>query len=209
MKNLNKFYFSGKAADETVIIALRRHAMAIIKQIFFLVFLMIVITVILFLLNFYTKLLSDKTSLVYALIVLGASIFYLYILLLIYHAWVDYYLDIWIVTNERVISIEQKGLFHRDVSELRLDKIQDVSSDTKGILPTVFKYGNLQVQTASEQDKFNFTEVPQPEWVASQILQLHEQYLNSHPGLASQSLSEKTTSPQNNPPNQTDENKLV
>jgi len=48
--------------------------------------------------------------------------------------WTDYYLDIWIVTNMRVIDMEQKSLFHRQTSTFRLDKIQDVTVEINGIV---------------------------------------------------------------------------
>lgn len=207
MKDLSKLHFPGKEPDETVLIALRRHAMAIMKRIFIFVILGIIPIVIYILVRLRTDWLNDNSSFLYMIAVLLASIFYLYILLFIYHAWVDYYLDIWIVTNERVISIEHKGLFHRTVSELRLDKIQDVSSEMKGFLPIIFRYGDLSVQTASETDKFNFHEVPHPEAIARQILQLHEQYLASHPGLTQAPSTETPETPQNISQNQTNENK--
>lgn len=191
MRDPSKIHFPGQGADETVLMAIGRHPMALVKKVFVFFVGAVVPVAIFFVAEKYTTWLDDKTGFLYLVVVLLASLFYLYILLFIYHVWVDYYLDIWLVTNERVISIEQKGLFHREVSELRLDKIQDVSSEVKGFLPTIFKYGSLQVQTASEADKFYYTEVPNPEILTRQILELHEQYLMKHPGVASVPAEQK------------------
>ena len=50
---------------------------------------------------------------------------------------VDYYLDVWIITDRRVVNVEQKGLFVRQVSELRYQKIQDVTTEVEGFFPTL------------------------------------------------------------------------
>jgi uncharacterized membrane protein YdbT with pleckstrin-like domain len=87
---------------------------------------------------------------------------FFWITVLFYHAlWIafftrfaDYWLDAWILTNERIIDIEQKGLFSREVSEFKLDKIQDVSIDVSGVIPTLFHYGSVQIQTAGFEREF-------------------------------------------------------
>ena len=60
----------------------------------------------------------------------------------------------WVVTNERIINTEQHGLFVRTASELDLTSIQDVTSETRGFLQTMFNYGNVLVQTAGEPFPF-------------------------------------------------------
>ncbi len=124
----------------------------------------------------YTTLLDDPTSFSYLLLILLASVLYLYLTLFMYHAWVDYYLDVWVITTKRIVATDQRGLFHRVTAELLLNQIQDVSCDVHGFLPTIFQYGTISVQTASEEDKFIFTEVPKADTVAKRILQLHNQY---------------------------------
>lgn len=76
--------------------------------------------------------------------------------------WIDYYFDIWIVTNERLINIEQKGLFMRRVSELEYDKVQDITVQVAGFLPTVINYGDVMIQTAGETENFHFRTVSDP-----------------------------------------------
>jgi uncharacterized membrane protein YdbT with pleckstrin-like domain len=68
--------------------------------------------------------------------------------------WTDYYLDEWVVTNQRIVTIEQKGLFEREIGSLRLDTIQNVSVEIPGLIATMFKIGNLQVETAGERTVF-------------------------------------------------------
>ncbi|MFA5986723.1 MAG: PH domain-containing protein [Parcubacteria group bacterium] len=84
--------------------------------------------------------------------------------------WFDYYLDIWIMTTERIVNVEQKGLFSRQVSELKYRSIQDVSTEVKGFFPTIFNFGDLTVQTAAEQSRFIFRSVGNPYEIKSQIV---------------------------------------
>ncbi|KKU11317.1 MAG: hypothetical protein UX17_C0082G0004 [Parcubacteria group bacterium GW2011_GWC2_45_7] len=58
--------------------------------------------------------------------ILGGSAWYLFALLLFFTNFTDFFLDVWIVTNERVIAIVQRGLFHRTVAPARLYQVQDV-----------------------------------------------------------------------------------
>lgn len=106
------------------------------------------------------------------LFILLASAFYLFILLFTFSNFIDYYLDVWIVTNMRVINIEQRGLFARTISENDLAKIQDVTSDVKGLVATFLKYGDVFVQTAGEKERFLFKQVPNADEVARKISNL-------------------------------------
>lgn len=102
------------------------------------------------------------------------SSYMLLIWLLFFFNFVDYYLDVWIVTNERLINIEQKGLFSRTISELRYYRIQDVTSEVKGIVPTLFHYGDVYVQTAAERTRFIMKQVPGAHEVSRKIHHLLE-----------------------------------
>lgn len=99
-------------------------------------------------------------------------IFTLYLLAVTFIAfilWFDYYLDIWIVTDERIIDVEQKGMFKREASEFMLSKIQDVTVEIPSFLATILRYGNLRVQTAGEQS-FVARDIPDVDRVKNVIL---------------------------------------
>ncbi|HWQ99296.1 MAG TPA: PH domain-containing protein [Candidatus Methylomirabilis sp.] len=115
------------------------------------------------------------------LYVLGASAFFLYAWLFLFQIFIDYFLDIWIVTTHRIIDIQQHGMFGRTTSELLLDRVQDVSSDVRGFIHTVFDYGNVHVQTAGERERFVFENVPHPVHVSKRILELAERRRTATP----------------------------
>ena len=93
----------------------------------------------------------------------------------------DFYLDTWIVTDHRILEIHQLGLFKRDVSELRLSKIQDVNVKVEGLLPTFFNYGTVIIQTAGVIPEFKFEQIPNPQQAKDKILQLYDQFIKQHP----------------------------
>lgn len=102
--------------------------------------------------------------------ILGLSTFWLLVWLMFFHDWIDYYLDVLIVTNERIVRIEQKGLFNRTVADLTLDRVQDIAVETKGMVATFLRFGTLYIQSAAEREHFVFTSIPNPEIVKAQIL---------------------------------------
>ncbi|HEY4508992.1 MAG TPA: PH domain-containing protein [Candidatus Paceibacterota bacterium] len=86
--------------------------------------------------------------------------------------WTKYYLDVWYVTEERIIAIDQRRIFDREVSNLRFDRIQDVTLDVHGFIPTLLGFGNIKVQTASEDSReFFMTTVRNPEEIRRVIFQ--------------------------------------
>lgn len=113
----------------------------------------------------------DPGTFGYILVVAGGVFYYLFLWILFYGFWLDYSLDYFEVTNQRVIDVEQIGLFDRTVAEQKLDRVQDVTSEMKGFFPTMLRYGNVYVQTAAEKERFVFEQVSRPDAVAKAILQ--------------------------------------
>ncbi|MBI1975812.1 MAG: PH domain-containing protein [Candidatus Vogelbacteria bacterium] len=93
-------------------------------------------------------------------------------------AWLDYYLDSWIITTKQVIDIEQVGLFHRDTATCLLTQIQDITAITSGVIPTLLGYGDVHIQTAASSKEFVIRGVPHPERIKNLIAAGHEQALN-------------------------------
>ncbi|OQA03813.1 MAG: Bacterial membrane flanked domain protein [bacterium ADurb.Bin400] len=56
--------------------------------------------------------------------------------------------SLFLVTDQRVINIDQDGFWKHSITETEINNIQDVSSNTVGPLRTMFKYGDLIIRTA-------------------------------------------------------------
>ncbi len=84
--------------------------------------------------------------------------------------WIDVWFDTWIITEDRIINIEQSGLFSREVSELKLARVQDVSVEVHGFFQTFLNYGDVHIQSAGEEEHFLFRAVPDPYGIKNIIM---------------------------------------
>lgn len=103
------------------------------------------------------------------------QVYTLFLTLSLFLIFVFYYLNIQVVTNLRVVDIDQVGLFSHVVSELHLSKIEDVTSQVNGVFGTLFNYGDVYVQTAGAIERFEFSNVPNPGGIEKLLLDLYEQ----------------------------------
>lgn len=85
-----------------------------------------------------------------------------------------------ILTNMHIIQVEQRGMFNRQVSQLSLVRVQDVSGKRAGVLATALNYGNVEVQSAGEHEKFIFRNAASPQELADHCLRAHEAYMHEH-----------------------------
>lgn len=85
-------------------------------------------------------------------------------------AWTHYFLDLWVITDRRIIVVEQIHFFNRKVSNFRLERLQDIKVRINGIIPTLLNYGTIRAQTASAAES-NFTSpaLPAPRELQSLI----------------------------------------
>lgn len=81
-----------------------------------------------------------------------------------------YFLNAWILTNRRIVTIKQHRFFSRSVSSLFLSRVQDVSTDVHGVLSSLLNVGEITVQSAGAVDEFHMRGIPRPEQVRNIIL---------------------------------------
>ncbi len=176
-------YFVHQKSYEQIEHTLRRHWVTFIPSIIiFLIMLAVPIIVFFLIQKLFPNLLTGPIS--QPLTVLFGSSYALMTYLFFYIQFIDYYLDLWIVTNDRIIDIEQKGLFDRTITELELFQIQDVTSSVKGLFPTIFHYGDVTVTTASSTQSIIFHEIPNPDLVRQELIRLAEGDRKYHLGNA-------------------------
>lgn len=164
---------------EKIIYLLRRDTVTFIPRILLLLILTAVGYGLYFLLKLLFPALFINNNALAVLILLG-GVYAISILLFFYTAFVNYFLDIWIVTNDRIIDIHQHGLFARTIAELDLFRVQDVTSECHGLFATVFDYGNVYIQTAGEKERFTFFNVPEPHKIREAIIQLADEDRKFH-----------------------------
>lgn len=154
-----------KKAAEKIVLVVRRHPLTFLPKILLILLLLSVPLV------FPILFLGGLEDLFWGpVIVITGSLYSLFVLALFFTQFVDYYLDVWVVTNERIIDIQQQGLFKRTVSEVDLDRVQDASSNLQGVFSTFFNYGDVEVQSAGAESKFSFKDIPKPHEVRTEVL---------------------------------------
>lgn len=164
--------FPGQQPDEKIMLVTRQHWFVLFQQI--LVWLILASFLVLFdsLVTPGAPGLAEEPSL--SVVNLLKSIYLMFLVAGLFTIWILYYLNIQLVTTERIVDIAQKNILFHTTSELHLGRVQDVTAEIKGVFGTFFNYGNVYVQTAGEQARFQFDNVPNPNHVAKQILDLFE-----------------------------------
>lgn len=156
---------------EKVLRTYYHHFLPFLYRIFYLVLSFLPIFVLMFL---FAQAVSWKTAIIGYTIV-----FVLFALASLYLTFV-YWLDRLVVTNHRVIFIDWKLLTAKSETESDLIDIQDIRSNSTGILSffSFLDYGEFEIETASYNQTINFTEAPNPDGIKEFI---HSLQVASHP----------------------------
>ncbi|OGL30963.1 hypothetical protein A3D14_03180 [Candidatus Saccharibacteria bacterium RIFCSPHIGHO2_02_FULL_47_12] len=128
-------HFEDQFDDEEVLFVFRKHPIVMRKG---LIFSMLAI-----LLGTVPALIKPTMTMFFgglaAGFVLGMLVFFPY--------WIGWYYSVFIVTDQRLIQITQKGLFHRSVVDLGLTQIQMVNYQIAGLQETLLGFGTIMMQT--------------------------------------------------------------
>lgn len=157
-------------SGEHVVVIVRKH---IIGLIFIYLETLLAVAAIAALLAYVPELTNSlSNSALTALIFLGIVIMSLFLFVATY----VYRQSRLLVTDKNLIQIDQSSLFIRTVSRLSMSNVEDVTADTRGILPTILNYGTLNIQTAGERPNFHFKFCPNPNSYADQVLEARQAY---------------------------------
>lgn len=153
--------------DEKILLYIRKHWILFVVRIFpiiiFAVLPIIFPTIITFFLPMELERFKDA----------GWALYFMWLIVLWvwgFLLWTEYYLDVWVLTDRKIISADQKTLFNRHMSTLELEKIQDITIEVNGFIETMFGYGTIRVQTAGEIRKFALDDAYHPEEAKEIIL---------------------------------------
>ena len=141
---------------ETIQYVLRRHW---ITHVYTGLHIAAMIVLVASMLMFHSSISETFSGTLFSLLILAfIMIFTLYI----YIYWVNNELDFYIITNERIIGVEQLSFLNRTVRECSLHKVQEVSGFAKGLLANLLNYGSVTIRTASDTSEFNMDLAPEP-----------------------------------------------
>jgi hypothetical protein len=159
-------------SSEAIIKVVRKHWFIIVSELFG-VFLMVLLpfVCILFFLMLPELIPSNINLSNYSpLIAYAISIWLLLSIMTGFMIWTHYYLDLWVVTDRRIIVIDQINFFNRKVSSFRLERLQDIKVAVNGILATFLNFGTIRAQTAgAAENNFTSTDLPDPRGLQATI----------------------------------------
>lgn len=155
---MSEIEFVGQREGEEVEIVFRRHILTAIKGFFF-----SAMMILLFLIPMLSwKEQKDLFWFWLAGLILG--------LVMAVYTYILWYFSIYVVTNQRIRQIQQKGLFKKTVVDLSLDKIQSIAYNVPGFLAGIFNYGTILVQTGVGDLRISL--VSNPEEIYNQLQNL-------------------------------------
>ncbi|HEX6387717.1 MAG TPA: PH domain-containing protein, partial [Anaerolineae bacterium] len=103
-------------------------------------------------------------------------------LLLLDFAWFIWRLEDWRndtfqLTDRYVIDIDRRPFgFGESRKQAELNNVQNISSERPGLLPTIFNYGNVIIETAGATADIVFENVSNPNRIQAEVFKRREQY---------------------------------
>lgn len=95
------------------------------------------------------------------------------------HRFMDYYLDVWLITNHGVIDLQWKGWFHRQSTRILYSDIEGVKYEIKGIANTLMRTGTISLEKVSTGSSITLSDVQKPRGVQMFILKQMEDYMHT------------------------------
>jgi len=157
----------------------RRHWANFLPYIFTVLAMLIPVFLVPWLLNV-VGFISSSTDQQYLNMIVGSYILFVWSFLAM--SWVNYYYDVFIVTNERILDAELKTFFTREIGELNLAQLQNVEVKIIGFLETLLRFGDVHIRTAGQHPDFTFDKVPNPSVIANELLEIHERLIGQSYG---------------------------
>lgn len=157
--------------DEEVIIVVRKHWFILLAEaigVFLLTFIPIVGVVIW---SFFPETTHIPSFSNYSsLYLFGSCLWIVMCIMIMTMIWTHYYLDLWVITDRRIIVVDQVHFFNRKVSSFRLERLQDIKVRIAGIIQTFLNFGTIKAQTASSaESNFATPGLPDPRGLQSLI----------------------------------------
>jgi len=84
----------------------------------------------------------------------------------------NWYFNVGIITNKRIIDIDLHGIIYKEITSARLDRIQDITVKSGGYFESFFDYGTIFIQTAGTEANVEFIDIPYPGLVVQKINKL-------------------------------------
>lgn len=160
--------FQSLEKGERIVLLLRAHPITLVPTlmtIIFFIFLPSLLPLVLAILD-----INIFDSLGGGQVFLMAVFWYLFAFGYAFYKFIIWYFNVYLLTNERIIDIDFRGILHKETSYAHLSQVQDVNPKIIGFFGTIFHFGNVYIQTAAQIPEFEFHAVEKPAEVSKEIL---------------------------------------
>ncbi len=165
--NPDVFNFQEKDSDEEILLVARQHWVNNVGW--------IVISVLMLFVPSLLKIVPLLSSFPPSYQFMAVLFWYLITFAYAFEKFLSWYFNVYIITTRRVVDIDFNNLLVKRYSDAEIGMIQDVTSEIIGAIPTVFNYGNILIQTASEVNQLIFEHIPNPEKIIKLLQELRDQ----------------------------------
>jgi hypothetical protein len=136
-KRLNAPHFGWQAADEAVVLFTREHWWGLLRRMFFpLIALALIIAALILIEQSLPALLG--IAVIGGVLILGGIVSYVFI---------DWRNDYWVVTNRRIVHVDEIVLIRKKRDEIPLPSVTQVQYERHGIAAAILDFGDLEVET--------------------------------------------------------------
>jgi uncharacterized membrane protein len=99
-------------------------------------------------------------------------VWYLLVTAFVFEEFLSWFFHVNIVTDERIIDVNFHHLIYREITDAKIEQIQDMTVTIGGGLRTLLNFGTVYIQTAAQVPRIAFESVPQPDKVAKLLNEL-------------------------------------
>lgn len=110
-----------------------------------------------------------RDSLLFKSVFLISAIFFIILNHFFFLRLLNYYFEIVILTNYRVINMKKTLFIYDDKEIVDLHEIQDIKKHQTGIWPNLLNYGDLLVTVSTTSSSMILRDIPNPEYYFNQI----------------------------------------
>ncbi len=139
---MSELEFDNQRKDEEVVLMSRRHPWVLAKSGLIAVIVILIVA---------SSFMIFGASLITSIALVVSLVF---IALYGFIRWFVFANDIYILTNQRIINIDQSGFFSRRVSEAELANILNVSYEVQGPVKSLLNFGDISIDTSGSDRNF-------------------------------------------------------
>jgi membrane protein YdbS with pleckstrin-like domain len=97
----------------------------------------------------------------------GAIIIFLADFIYLFYVWYLWYFTVYVITTKRIMAVKRNSLFSKEVREIPLSKIIDVSYKIEGPINALSKIGDVELATS--QNEMTLEDIKNPDAVRDEI----------------------------------------